>query len=226
MNSESFNELIDVLTADAERVRPLRAPWWRALASLVVIALFGGVAIALFSGVDPFAGRGAGQEWLAAMEMLAMFATAVLGITASFYLSVPGSSRKWIAAPLPPMAAWLLLSGVGCYRDLITHGPDGLGFGESFDCLLFILAVSLLVGAPLLWRLSRARPIDPLSVAFTAAVGAAALSALLLLFFHPLTVTFVDLAVHLAAVGAVIAITSLCSRMILRQRNFPAVPSN
>ncbi|MBA2467205.1 MAG: DUF1109 family protein [Sphingomonas sp.] len=215
MNSEGVTELIGVLAADAEPVRPLRAPWVRALATLAILTTIGGLAIVLLSSVSPFAAR-AGERQLAALELLAMFATGALGVTAAFHLSVPGCSRRWIAAPLPAFAAWLLLSGIGCYRDLVRRGAEGLALGHSMDCLLFILASSLLVGLPLLWRLSRARPIDPLPVAFTAALGAAALSALLLQFFHPFTVTFVDLAVHLAAVGAVVGLGSLFSRKTLR----------
>jgi hypothetical protein len=215
MNKDGIEALIDALASQAEPVQPLRAPWSRALVTVGLMTLIGGVAVALVASVNPFATGERGQ-WLAALEMMAMFATGVLGITAAFHLSVPGRSKTWIAAPIPPFVAWLLLSGIGCYRDFLTNGPDGMGLGHSVDCLLFIAAASLLVGGPLLWRLSRARPIDPLPVAFAAGLGAAALSALLLQFFHPFAVTFIDLAVHVAAILLVVGLASLLSRKTLR----------
>jgi hypothetical protein len=216
MSSQSLNQLIDGLAAEAAPVEPLRAPWQRALTILAPMALIGILVVVLLSKVDPLAARRPGEHWLAVLEMIAMFATGALAIVAAFHFSIPGRSRKWIAAPLPAFAAWLTLSGIGCYRDLVRRGPAGWELGHSMDCLLFILAASLLIVPPLLWRLSRARPIDPLPVALLAALGAAAFSAMLLQFFHPFAVTFIDLAVHLAAVCVVIGLAAAVSRSTLR----------
>jgi hypothetical protein len=65
------------------------------------------------------------------------------------------------------------------------------------------------------WRLSRAAPIDPLPVAALGGLGAAALAAFLLQFFCPSAVTFLDLAVHLAAIAIVIGLTALLRCPIL-----------
>ena len=69
---------------------------------------------------------------------------------------------------------------------------------------------------PLLWLLSRARPIDPAPVALLGGLGAAALAAFLLQFFHPFQVTFIDLAFHLLAVTIVIGGAALVRRRALR----------
>ncbi|MDQ3140285.1 MAG: NrsF family protein, partial [Pseudomonadota bacterium] len=131
-------------------------------------------------------------------------------------LSVPGRSRRWALAPIAPAALWIGLSGLGCYRDLLRTGSTGLEIGHSGDCLVFIVGASLLIGLPLLWRLSRARPIDPLPVALLGGLGTAALAALLLQFFHPFAVTFVDLGFHLAAVMTVVALAAALRRPMLR----------
>jgi hypothetical protein len=71
------------------------------------------------------------------------------------------------------------------------------------------------LGAPLLWRLSRASPIEPLPVALLGGLGAAALAAFLLQFFHPFAVTFIDLAVHLVSIGLVVGVAALLRRRTL-----------
>jgi len=169
-----------------------------------------GAALALLWG-DPagLARRYSGREPLMFAEMTAMLATAAAALAAAFVLSIPGASRRWLLVPVPPFLVWIGLSGVGCV------GADTANPFHSAHCLLFILGASLLVGAPLLWRLARARPIEPLPVALMGCLGAAALAALLLQFFHPLAVTFADLAVHLAAILLVVAGVALARRRVL-----------
>jgi hypothetical protein len=174
-----------------------------------------GVAIVLaFGDVAGVTGRYAGDVTLMAVELCAMVATAILAVAGAFVLSVPGRSRLWLAAPLPPFLVWAGASGLGCYRDLARLGSSE-GIGHAGLCLMFILAASLLIGGPLLWRLSRARPIDPLPVAMLGGLGSAALSALLLQFFHPFALTVLDLTVHFGAVLAIVAITAALHRRTL-----------
>lgn len=216
MTQRPTDKLIDLLSADVAPVRPLRSPMRRALETLALLAALGALAILLLPDSTPLAVRGAGEKVQAGMEMAAMLATGTLAVVGAFHLSIPGRSRRWLALPLLPFAAWLMLSGVGCYRDFIRRGSVGLELGHSADCLVFILGASLLLGAPLIWRLSRAAPIDPLPVAALGGLGAAAFSAFLLQFFHPFAVTFLDLAVHLVAIAIVIGLTALLKRPILR----------
>jgi hypothetical protein len=128
---------------------------------------------------------------------------------------VPGASRRWLIAPLPPFAIWLLASGLGCYRDLLRLGPEAWTVGHGGSCLGFIVGGGLLIGGPLLWRLSRARPVDPLPVALLGGLGSAALAAFLLQFFHPFGLTVIDLAIHFGAVLIVVAISGLLRRRTL-----------
>jgi hypothetical protein len=216
MTGRPTDRLIDLLSADVAPVRPLRSPTRRALETLALLAALGALAILLLPDSNPLAVRGAGEKVRAGMEMAAMLATGTLAVLGAFHLSIPGRSRRWLTLPLLSFAAWLMLSSVGCYRDFILRGSAGLEFGHSVDCLVFILGASLLLGAPLIWRLSRAAPIDPLPVAALGGLGAAAFSAFLLQFFHPFAVTFLDLAVHLVAIAIVIGLTALLKRPILR----------
>ncbi len=207
--------LIDALTAEVRPVRPLRPPLTRAAEWIAIVALLSGFAIYLLSDVQLLLGRYAGREEMLALEMLSMMATGVLAVVGAFFIAIPGQSRRWLFAPVIPFAAWLLLSGAGCYRDLVRNGSSGLEIGHSLDCLIFIVGVSLVLAPPLIWLLARARPIDPVPVALLGGLGVAAIAAFVLQFFHPFATTFIDLAVHLLAIAAVVSVTALLNRRAL-----------
>ena len=215
MTPELTDDLINKLAADARPVRPLPSPLKRAALMLGLLALGAGLALSILGDWSQLRGRYAGREAILVLEMSAMAVTAVLAIVGAFFLSIPGRSRWWRLAPIPPFLLWLLLSGAGCYADFVRSGPLGQDIGHSIDCLIFILAVSLLMGAPLIWRLSRALPIDPVPVALLGGLGTAAAAAFMLQFFHPFAVTVLDLAVHVAAIGLVVGATALINRRAL-----------
>lgn len=215
MSGSATDRLIAALAADARPVRPLRPPLVRALAVLGALGLAGAALVAWQGDATGLLSRYAGRETLMAAEMAAMLATAMLAIVGAFFVSVPGGSRRWLLAPLPAFATWLALSGLGCWQDIVRMGSAGWRLGHGGDCLVFILGASVAVGAPLLWLLSRARPIEPLPVALLGGLGSAALAALLLQFFHPFGLTAIDLAVHVAAVLAVVTVSALARRRTL-----------
>lgn len=209
------DDLIERLGADAGPVTPLPPPFRRAMLLLVFIVLIGTALVLAGGDVAGMVGRYAGDGTLMIVEHLAMAATAVLAVVGAFAWSVPGASRNWLLAPLPPLAVWLLASGLGCYRDLLRLGAEAWAIGHGGSCLAFILGASVPIGGALLWRLSRARPVDPLPVALLGGLGSAALSALLLQFFHPFGLTIIDLAMHFGAVLAVVAISGIARRRTL-----------
>ncbi|MBL8706997.1 MAG: DUF1109 family protein, partial [Rhodospirillales bacterium] len=92
-------------------------------------------------------------------------------------------------------------------------GDMGLELGEGAICFGFILGAGLPLGAGLTWMLRRARPLSPGPVAAMGGLGAAALAAVLLQFFHPFDITVMDLGMHALAVAIVIAAASLSSRL-------------
>ena len=217
MSDGGIERLIDTLAADARPVRALAPPLRRALLLLAFMGAVGLAAILTMGDMDTLRGRYAGRETMMYIETAAMLATGALAVTGAFFLSIPGRSRLWLAAPLPAAVLWIALSGMGCWRDLVRHGSDGWSLGHSKDCVLFILGVSAVLAIPLFWRLSRAAPIDPLRVAMLAGLGTAALAAFILQFFHPLAVTFLDLGMHLAATLIVIGAASMLrSKMLAR----------
>lgn len=215
MKGRDMDRLIESLAADARPVQVLAPPMRRALFLLAFMGAVALVAILTMGDMDTLRHRYEGREAMMFAETAAMLATGALGVTGAFFLSVPGRSRLWMAAPLPAAAIWIALSGMGCWRDLVLHGSEGWSLGHSRDCLLFLLGVSAALSIPTFWRLSRAAPIDPLRVALPAGLGIAALSAFLLQFFHPLAVTFMDLGMHVVAVLVVIGAAALLRRRML-----------
>ena len=215
MSERATEALVDALAAQARPVAPLPPPGRRAALILVPILLAGAGLVLVAGDVRGLLARYAGREPLMAVEMAAMLATALVAVVAAFAASVPGRSRLWRLAPLPPLLVWLGASGLGCLGDLSRLGARGWTVGHGGDCLIFILAASVPIGGLMLWRLSRARPIDPLPVALLGGLGAAALAAFLLQFFHPFGLTVIDLGVHFGAVGLVIGLAALSRRRML-----------
>jgi hypothetical protein len=210
----STEAVIDALIRDTRPVARLRPPMVRACGWLALIVATGGAIIAGFADLEMAREHARSTAWL--VEMAGTLATGCLGVIAAFHLSLPDRSRLWALLPLPALAVWLLGSGAGCWEDWLRVGESGsLELGDSMRCLRFILGVGLPLGAVLFWSLRRARPLSPLPVALTGALGTAAFAAFLLQFFHPFQVTVMDLTIHLLAVGVVVAAWGLGGRRVL-----------
>jgi len=207
MSERSTEQLIATLGAGLAPVRPLPPPVVRALLWLGAVALVAAIAIARYANLNVFASRNA--EPRMALECAATLLTAVTAVVAAFHLSLPDRTSLWRYAPLPPLALWIVTSGFGCLHTGLGLGPPGARFGESSRCFLFIVLVSLPLTAVLFGVLRRARPLEPLPVALTAALGVAATAAFVLQFFHPFDITVIDLGLHLAAIGVVVGLAGL-----------------
>ncbi len=201
------DKLIGRLVAEAAPVRRLRPPLVRAALWLLAVAAVGAVLIFALSDLATFERRVEDPKLV--LELIGTLATGIAAVIAAFYLSLPDRSGAWALLPLPPLALWIASSGYSCYRHWITVGPNGWELGESGDCFRFILAASVPLGIALFLLLRRARPIAPVRVATIGGLGVAGLAAFLLQFFHPFDVTLMDLASHLAAVGLVVAVSSV-----------------
>lgn len=206
----STDQLIERLVASAEPVRRLRPPLLRATLWLLVVAAAAALALPFFANFPLFEKKCADIKFV--LEVIGTVLTGIAAIIAAFYLSLPDRSPLWALLPLPPLALWLASSGYNCYREWITVGPGGWHTGETADCFVTILGFSVPLGLALYLMLRRARPIAPLPVAVTGALGVAALSAFFLQFNHPIDASFLDLGSHAAAVGVVVLVSSALAR--------------
>jgi hypothetical protein len=198
------DRLIEVLSRDVAPVRRLPPPTRRAALWLAAVVLLGGIAILLFADLRVFMVRARHVDL--DLELVGSFTTGCLAVLAAFHLSLPDRPLGWALLPLPSLGLWLAGSGASCYRQWLIDRDGAWDLGESGHCFLFILGVGLPLGLMLLLALRRARPIAPLRVAVVGGLGAAALAAFLLQFFHPFDVTLMDLAVHALAVAIVVAL--------------------
>jgi len=200
--SDGTAKLIERLAAGAAPVRRLKPPAARALLWLVAVAAIGAIAVFFFADMEVFRRRIADPALM--LELTATFVTGGAAVLAAFSLSLPDRSIGWALLPLPSLALWIASSGYACYRNWIVRGPTGWALGESANCFIFILAVSVPLSASLLILLNRARPLAPFRAAAMGALGVSGLAAAALQFFHPFDVTFLDLGVHLSTIALVL----------------------
>lgn len=213
MNRPDTNELIAALSGGLQPVRRLRPPLRRAASWLLLAALLAAWPVAHYSNLPLFLERA--DEPRQTLELAATLLTGIVALYGAFALSVPGHSSRWALAPLPPLLLWIAASGYGCLHNGWSAGGPGGIIGASRDCFAFIVLTSVPLSALLFWALRRARPIAPLPVALSGALGVAALAAFLLQFFHPFDVTVIDLALHLAAVGVIALLAVALRRPLL-----------
>jgi hypothetical protein len=212
MTERATENLIEGLSRDLAPVRPLRPPVVRALLWMAAVTLVVGAGLLRWANLDVFLSRNADPRL--ALECASILLTGITAVVAAFYLSLPDRSSLWRYAPLLPLAVWLATSSLGCLHYGVGWGPAGDRMGESLHCFRFIVVVSVPLALLLYWVLGRARPLQPMPVAFTAALGVAAFAAFILQFFHPFDSTLTDLATHLAAVIVVIGIGSAARRVL------------
>jgi hypothetical protein len=197
------DRLIHGLAADLRPVRRLPPPLLRALAWVAAVAAIA-IGLSSFADVDAVWQRitAAPDLWLA---VIGSTLTAILAAIAAFELSLPDAPRGWAALPLPALILWVAASGFGCLRVWIAPQTHVAALGEARDCLIFIVALSVPLSALLLLMLRRGCPLYPGLAAVAAGLAAAAAAASLLNLFHPYDAAATDLAVHVAAVAAVVA---------------------
>jgi hypothetical protein len=213
MNRPDTNELIATLSGGLQPVRRLRPPLRRAASWLLLAALLAAWPVAHYSNLPLFLERA--DEPRQTLELAATLLTGIVALFGAFALSVPGYSARWVLAPPPPLLLWITASGYGCLQNGWSAGGPGGVIGASGDCFVFIVLTSVPLSALLFWTLRRARPIAPLPVALSGALGVAALAAFLLQFFHPFDVTAIDLALHLAAVSLIALLVVALRRPLL-----------
>ena len=216
MTKLQTEQLIARLAEGAVPVRHLSPPLYRATLWLAGFVAVVAAAVWLRGDIAESATRF--SDLAVQLEFAGALLTGVTALIAAFFVSLPDRSRSWLLLPLLPLVFWLLGSTYGCYLHLIEFGPTGWAIGESGACLRFILGISLPASIALYFALRRSSPLEPIAPLAAGGLGVAGLAAAALQFFHPFAITFLDLGVHILAVGIVIGALTLFGRRGLAPR--------
>ena len=211
-----LSRLIGDLSSDLKPVRPLPSPWLRALVWLGVV---GAVALLLVAtrALLPALGIVGNDPWMLP-GAYASLATAILAAIAAFELSLPDRSDAWVWLPVPALAVWIVLNGLGCLATLAIPGTQTSPF-QFMVCLSLIFAISLPLTAAMILMVRRARPLRPLRVAVLGGLAASGAAATLLVLIHPHDSAVLDLAAHAVAVAAIIGLNVLLGGRLLVPAN-------
>jgi hypothetical protein len=207
VTTETTENLIARLSAQAAPVKRLRPPMLRAGLWLLAAALGSTFLIAIAADTHAFMARA--HDARQKIELAATLATGILAVLAAFELSLPDRSRAWAWLPMPALAVWLATTGLGCLKAWTAGTSTDLS--ESAECFAILIGTSLPLGLVLSWMLLKAKPMAPIPVAAMGGLGVAAISAFLLQFFHPFDVTIMDLAIHAIAIALVVGVSALAS---------------
>lgn len=198
----SHEALLAELIADLRPVRPVGAPWKRALLWLLLVFAVAAV-LAWFANMPAVMHRlmAVPDMWVA---VLGSTLTTICAGFAAFQLASPDRSPRWALLPLPGLALWIGASGLGCFRTWAIPGMSDASLMETGHCLGFIIGVSLPLSAVLLWMLRHGYSLYPSLMGAMAGLGAGGAAATLLEFFHPYDAALSDLAVHTVAILIVV----------------------
>jgi hypothetical protein len=208
--SDTTEDLIARLSADARPVKRLRHPMVRAASWFCAAALGASVVVYALADLPTFMARARDPRQM--IELAATLMTGILAIIAAFEMSLPDRSRAWALLPVPTLFAWIATAGLGCFESWVrgtTIDP-----AETVECFAILVATSVPLGLALSWMLLRAKPLAPGPVAAVGGLGVAAIAAFLLQFFHPFDVTILDLSVHAVAVGLIVGVNALAGRRL------------
>jgi len=175
-------DLIESLVSRAAPVRPLRPPLVRSAGWLLFAALI--LALIVVShGVRPDLELSLQQPRFVVSNVAALL-TGVFAAVAAFMTSIPGRSRNWLLLPIPALVVWMATVGYGCVTSWVSLRAGELRLADEAGCF----AALVLTGAPLslsvLLMLRHAAPLNPTTVAISAGLAVAGLTAIALSLFH------------------------------------------
>lgn len=206
------SDLIESLVADANPVRPLRAPATRA-ACWLLFAVLVLILVGVAHGVRPDLTAKLRQP-VFVTSVAAAALTGILAALASFIAAVPGRPLRWLLLPLPAFVAWISTIGYGCLANWIDIGPDGMSLGETARCFATLGLTGIPLSLALLIMLRHVARLAPAPVVMTASLAVAALTAVALSMFHPIDATVMILVWNFGVAAILLASSARYSRRL------------
>jgi hypothetical protein len=208
--------LIERLTQNSGPIRPLAAPWLRALTWVAVCVPYVTFIAFAFGFRSDLAAKT--FEIRFGVEQAAALATGFTAAVSAFALVVPGRSKMYFFLPLFPLAIWLGSIGVGCFVDLSHAQPHDIRFHADWFCLPGITLVGFLPGALIISMLWRGAPLFPHKSTALAGLAAAGIGDFGFRLFHPEDSGLIVLAWQMGTVFALAGIVSLGGQYLLNWR--------
>jgi hypothetical protein len=188
------NDLIDRLTRDLAPAPPLRNPWRRASAWLLVaLAYVTALTLVMF---DPASAAGSPRTALLVPQLAALL-TAVLAAAAAFASVVPGRNRKLRAWPAIAAVLWAGTLALGASAGGASDSPH-----REWLCVAQIVLGGVPLLAVLIFMLRRGAPLDAGLTAALAALAVGALTNVGACYSHPHTDNLLTLTWHGGAIAA------------------------
>lgn len=206
------SSLIDSLVADVKPVRRLGPPSVRAICwllfALVMLAL-----VAVGHGVRPDLMLKLHQPAFVT-NVAAALITGALAALASFIVSVPGRSWRWLWLPVPALAVWTSTIGYGCLTDWVNIGPEGMSAGEAAQCFATLALTGIPLSLMMLIMLRHAARLAPTPIAMMASLAVAAMTAVALSLFHPIDATVMILMWNFGVAVMFLIVSGFCGRRL------------
>ena len=208
------SDLILSLATNAPPVKRLRPPLVRALGWLLLAAVIMGL-MTLSHGLRPqFAERM--HERIFAINMISSLLTGILATIATFFVSLPDRSHRWLLLPVPPLLIWLSTIGYQCFAGWVPVPPGAVTVEAASGCLATLVLTSLPLSLLMLAMLRYAALLRPTSVILMGSLAVSAITGTALSMFHPLDATAMILGWNLGTAVLFLAGAAVFSRKLER----------
>lgn len=208
------SDLIRSLATNSAPVRRLRPPLIRAAGWLVLATAIMGL-MTISHGVRPqFAERM--KDTMFAMSMLSSLATGILATIATFFISLPDRSRRWLLLPIPPLILWLSTIGYQCFAGWVPVPPGAVTVEAASGCFATLVFTSLPLSLLLMVMLRYTAALRPTSVVLMGSLAVSAITATALSMFHPLDATAMILGWNLGTALLFLTAAAILSRKLSR----------
>lgn len=208
-------DLIRSLADNVSPVKPLRPPLLRAALWLALAFVLMGI-LTMIHGLRPqFAERMTDIVFLTGM--LSSLATGILAAIATFMVSLPDKSRRWMLLPLPTLVLWMANIGYQCFAGWVALPPGAVTVEAASGCLLTLVVTSIPLTLLMLIMLRYVAFLRPVSVALIGSLAVSGITSSALAMFHPLDATIMVLGWNLGTAVLFVAIAAFVGRNASRR---------
>ncbi|MBA2080000.1 hypothetical protein PCA_15990 [Rhodanobacter sp. PCA2] len=206
------SDLLLSLATNVPPVKRLRPPMLRALGWLLLAAAIMGL-MTLSHGVRPqFAEHM--RDPVFAINMVSSLLTGILATVATFFVSLPDRSRRWLLLPAPPLIAWLSTIGYQCFAGWVPVPPGAITVEGASSCLATLVLTSLPLSLLMLVMLRYTATLRPTSIVLMGSLAVSAITATALSMFHPLDATAMILGWNLGTAVLFLGIAAIFGRRL------------